>query len=246
MLLRRITEHVKAQNWFAVSVDFVIVVVGVFIGIQVSNWNDVRQDRILEKQYLQRLYDDMDGSINDHVLNSGWDKERVDTQEVVLKALRAGVLEEGQEQNFARGLVYVGVHNPIRRRWGTVEELKSTGNIGLLRDLELRNQIAQTEASYQRLDRILSGREANLVALRSQLVRNVDPVSYGYQSGDDVVVNFDFDELIASEEFLNLFSNAHLESRSIYIFSEGYMNEIEQLRDRLGEILGIDAGPEND
>ena len=29
MILRRITEHVKAQNWFAVAIDFVIVVVGV-------------------------------------------------------------------------------------------------------------------------------------------------------------------------------------------------------------------------
>ena len=26
MLLRRITEHVKAQNWFAVALDFLIVV----------------------------------------------------------------------------------------------------------------------------------------------------------------------------------------------------------------------------
>lgn len=32
MLLRRVIEHVKAQNWTAVALDFVIVVVGVFIG----------------------------------------------------------------------------------------------------------------------------------------------------------------------------------------------------------------------
>lgn len=42
MLLRRITKHVRDQNWFAVFVDFLIVVVGVFIGIQVSNWNEAR------------------------------------------------------------------------------------------------------------------------------------------------------------------------------------------------------------
>jgi len=39
MLLRRITEHVKAQNRAAVALDFCIVVVGVFIGIQGANWN---------------------------------------------------------------------------------------------------------------------------------------------------------------------------------------------------------------
>ncbi len=45
MILRRITEHVKAQNWTAVALDFFIVVVGVFVGLQVSNWNDARSDR---------------------------------------------------------------------------------------------------------------------------------------------------------------------------------------------------------
>ena len=33
MILRRITKHVKDQNWFAVGIDFIIVVVRVFIGI---------------------------------------------------------------------------------------------------------------------------------------------------------------------------------------------------------------------
>lgn len=46
MLLRSVSQHVKDQNWFAVWVDFVIVVVGVFIGIQVANWNEVQNERI--------------------------------------------------------------------------------------------------------------------------------------------------------------------------------------------------------
>lgn len=55
MLLRRITKHVRDQNWFAVGIDFVIVVIGVFIGIQVANWNDARSDRQLGQEYTQRL-----------------------------------------------------------------------------------------------------------------------------------------------------------------------------------------------
>lgn len=59
MLLRRITKHVKEQNWFAVGIDFVIVVIGVFIGIQVSNWNETRTDTIREKVILTDLLDDL-------------------------------------------------------------------------------------------------------------------------------------------------------------------------------------------
>jgi hypothetical protein len=38
MILSRVIEHVKHQNWTAVALDFVIVVMGVFIGL-ISNEN---------------------------------------------------------------------------------------------------------------------------------------------------------------------------------------------------------------
>ena len=60
MLLRRVIEHVKTQNWIAVAIDFVIVVVGVFIGIQVANWNDDRKDRTDEVYFLSRILVDID------------------------------------------------------------------------------------------------------------------------------------------------------------------------------------------
>lgn len=45
MLLRRVMKHVKTQDWTAIGIDFVIVVVGVFIGIQVANWNEVQNNK---------------------------------------------------------------------------------------------------------------------------------------------------------------------------------------------------------
>ena len=51
MFLRRIIEHLKTQNWTAVGLELGIVIVGVFIGTQVSNWN---QERI-ERRETQRL-----------------------------------------------------------------------------------------------------------------------------------------------------------------------------------------------
>ena len=55
MILRRITQHVRDQNWMAIAIDFVIVVVGVFIGIQVSNWNAARAEDARERLLLGEL-----------------------------------------------------------------------------------------------------------------------------------------------------------------------------------------------
>jgi hypothetical protein len=59
MLLRRVIEHVRKQQWTAIGIDFAIVVVGVFIGIQVSNWNQARVDRDKATSYRQRLVDEL-------------------------------------------------------------------------------------------------------------------------------------------------------------------------------------------
>lgn len=64
MILRRITEHVKAQNWTAVALDFVIVVVGVFVGIQVSNWNDANTERADAENLLIRLHEEINALLD--------------------------------------------------------------------------------------------------------------------------------------------------------------------------------------
>jgi hypothetical protein len=65
MLLRRVIEHVRDQNWTAVAIDFAIVVVGVFVGIQVANWNDARVERLREAMYLASLAKDVRSDIVD-------------------------------------------------------------------------------------------------------------------------------------------------------------------------------------
>jgi hypothetical protein len=63
MLLRRITGHVKEQNWFAVAIDLAIVVFGVFIGIQVSNWNEARSLHARESELLAELKRELEAEV---------------------------------------------------------------------------------------------------------------------------------------------------------------------------------------
>lgn len=51
MIYKRFAANLRAQNWFAIGIEFAIVVAGVFVGTQVSNWNAER----LEKRETQRM-----------------------------------------------------------------------------------------------------------------------------------------------------------------------------------------------
>lgn len=63
MILRRITRHVKDQNWTAIAIDFSIVVMGVFIGIEVSNWNAERLAQQRQDQIAHALATDLRDAI---------------------------------------------------------------------------------------------------------------------------------------------------------------------------------------
>ena len=59
MILRRFMQHVKEQNWFAVGLDVIVVIVGIFLGMQVQQWYEerksVQRDALLVKNIVEDL-----------------------------------------------------------------------------------------------------------------------------------------------------------------------------------------------
>lgn len=59
LVIRRIRNHVAEHNWFAVLIDFLIVVAGIVIGTQVNNWNSDRIDRAKSVALRERLVSEL-------------------------------------------------------------------------------------------------------------------------------------------------------------------------------------------
>lgn len=63
MLLRRIIAHLRKQEWTAIAIDFVIVVLGVFVGIQVSNLKEARANRGIVDRHLAEIVEDLESHL---------------------------------------------------------------------------------------------------------------------------------------------------------------------------------------
>jgi len=148
MLLRRITEHVKAQNWTAVALDFVIVVMGVFIGLQVNNWNEARKDRTSERAYLERLSRDIDQDAM--ALKEAIEKAEAWAQAAtfVLAALEDPSAAASGPCRFLRSMTLAQYSSwPVLNRQ-TYQELVSTGGLSLIRDDDLKMKLGQYYAEF--------------------------------------------------------------------------------------------------
>ena len=55
MIYKRVAARLRAQDWLAITIELAIVILGVFIGTQVSNWNQDRADKRAAERLVGQL-----------------------------------------------------------------------------------------------------------------------------------------------------------------------------------------------
>ncbi len=147
MILRRVIDHVKVQNWTAVALDFVVVVVGVFIGIQVANWNETRQERAQQQRIELRLRSDF--RLLDEALTGAltFQEEAILALETLRAAIDRGKALSDEDKAIKIALVRGRAHPSFQRKSATYSELVSSGRLHLIRSDALRTALALYDES---------------------------------------------------------------------------------------------------
>ena len=139
--MKRVAKAIRAQDWFAVAIEFVVVVLGIFVALEVGAWNQERTDRHLEQAYLLRLAAETRANIE--VMR---ENERIFTDKVEfvlgLPEMRLESAIMVDPQAFMARLDDSSWKALPDLRSETFEELRSSGRLALLRDAVLRSAIA--------------------------------------------------------------------------------------------------------
>ena len=149
MLLRRITKHVTDQNWFAVFIDFLIVVVGVFIGIQVANWNAASAERNTDKQLLNRLSNDLRGMRNEYSENQPTVRRMHDGWMNAFRALENCKITSGHRESINYALSQYQRTIVISIQQSAYDEMQFIGAFSRIKNVELQNQISILYSSLE-------------------------------------------------------------------------------------------------
>ncbi len=155
MILRSVTKHVREQNWFAVGIDFVIVVVGVFIGIQVANWNDARVERAQLVQQLDSLRNEMKANLLRIDAHRSWSYSQLETANE-LRRMLSGDLSDADASYIDAQLLELQIIRTFVPELSAYQELAESGGLRRLNGTPLRDALAQWQealAALQRLDR---------------------------------------------------------------------------------------------
>ena len=152
MVIRRIREHVAEHNWFAVGIDFLIVVAGIVIGTQVNNWNQARIERNQGAEYRERLIAELQS-------NDAQNQNRRQYWERVRRHAQAALNElekpSGDGRSFIIDAYQASQITTSQSRRFTYDELISTGRLEHIGDADFRSEVAGFYASLEAYDVIL-------------------------------------------------------------------------------------------
>lgn len=138
MILRRLAEAISEQNWFTVALEVLIVVVGIFIGLQVDDWNERRKDRVDEQEYIERLHEDV---VNSQALASRVRDRRLGVTDDLASAIEAIFRRADRQELTDDECEAIGVarfFNINASELPSLTELLSAGRLDIIDDPELR------------------------------------------------------------------------------------------------------------
>ncbi|MEE2525942.1 hypothetical protein V0U79_06155 [Hyphobacterium sp. HN65] len=236
MILSRIATALRQQNWAAVAIEFVIVIAGVVIGFQITEWRGEQANRENELTYLVRLHEDMVQSTcalqRNANVSSGWHTRARRT----LDALLANDPEAIDDTGFEL-IASTRIRTSSLSR-ATLNELVNGGQMNLISDNELRARIAEAEARFNSLDELIQV----LVDAQDSFVRDVQlrlrPVP-----GEVYTITYDFDALANDETFINALGHALRITHVNNVWLENLGEAADALRIEVAAAIGEDTGP---
>ena len=249
VFLNKIAVQLREQNWFALAAELVIVVVGVFLGLQAANWNEERQERKDEEQILTRLMAETSALLSVVREERAQVQSLVDTlqqaQPVLYSMAEARPLTERECTALAASHVYRRESDQLP----ILEEMLGTGRFDRLRDEELKNLLRryilfrdrQRGNHVERTNELfrLYSRHPEEIAISLVPRMSESEGSWGFSAieGSRWVPVCDVAKMRANPQFLNEASDNMGRTGHVLLGYEQREAMLVELQERLDELL---------
>ena len=152
MILRRFSQSLRDQNWTAITIEFVLLVLGVFLGIQVANWNESRSDRAAYEAAIDRL----EAEINTNLATiDAFDPDHAKSLDIASHAfsvLQSCVDNEANLRIVNGGLEVIRGTNGLRLRRNALNEITSNPRLLSLQTPEQRQRFSELLFYFESLE----------------------------------------------------------------------------------------------
>ena len=171
MILRRLREHVRQENWLAVILELVVVIVGLFLAFQLDRWYETQRIKSDQHVHLGSLAEDF--TENEARLTSAINRAELKMAAAI--TLRGEIRKNSPDLSVTElsQLVAQTTFLPTYHAVDvTYRNLISGGALVNLPNSELRTELAEFYAAYELTKLIQNTNELQYVTIWQQYALN--------------------------------------------------------------------------
>lgn len=146
MILQRISQAIVNQNWSTVLLELVVVVAGIFLGLQVDDWNERRKLRQQESLYLRKLVGDLTTMQAELTHKIESNQEAIQTMTAALYALEDCRISDETRSDLNYSLERYQALGSFNYLSATYNEMLASGALAQVTDQKLKQKIAYSFA----------------------------------------------------------------------------------------------------
>jgi hypothetical protein len=234
MILARLTHAIRQQNWFAVALEFIIVIAGVVIGFQVTAWNADRAEQDREAAYLQQLDVELTTILADLEQGASEADAYFRWVQIFLEGVEADDPERAAQGSWGLNAITEVVW--VNLQPAVLTELVSTGELGLIRDSDLRTALASIPQmqidSQARMDQMAMRLSSVSFELSRQFEARLEDVAdIAAARYTNQTLQFDLDAVAEDGVFLRRLNYAALQNRFQASHLASRHDALERIRD---------------
>lgn len=229
--------HVRSENWFAVSLDLVVVIVGLFVGLQIDTWWEGQKELQLESLYLTEIREDFEA-------NKLSLERQIDEVELIIRnmtALYSQSLLPEPEQTFAdlnARIVSINDMPTFVLAKRAYDNLTGSGDLKLLMNRQLKNALAEYYAAAELTAVVQSTHEMELVqTFQPYIIENLDFAAVKRDLVDDFPLGAPKDgtlilKVIGTRQFRNIVVQK-------WVISTDLLDQFRGMLERTNNVLAI-------
>ena len=145
-----LTENRVSKYLLYAFGEIILVVIGILIALQINNWNEDKKNRNQEALYLHRLLKESEKNVSIFTNEIARLEKNNNTIKELSNKLKEKKSTDKQLIKSASDYMISGSLYPIfNPSTSTYKDLSSTGNLSLIKDTELREQIVKQYENFE-------------------------------------------------------------------------------------------------
>jgi len=142
MILRRFALALREQNWTTILIEFVLLVAGVFLGIQAANWNEQRVEDVKAQAYLARIHINLQSDLQSIERREVFWRQVIGYGKDAIRYAETGELVDGSAWKTVLAFYQASQLWQWVSSDSTYQEMRSGGELGLIRDQAFRDVLS--------------------------------------------------------------------------------------------------------